>query len=119
MRNLKWRKKEFFKNIILNISENNVLRTLKNWKIKEVSEDAFDKKTLENIKNKFFPLIRIVWSFLWKNSMNDFWRDSFFFWRIFEMEKDKKVEIKYKTEEYKHLIYKKIVRKKFYEIKKN
>lgn len=115
---LEKKEKDFFKNIIKNISKNNSLKVLKYWKIKEIWIDFFDEKILKIAKNDFEHWIKFLWNCILKLNNYKIWED-FISFRISELKKEKKLIFDHKIEEYKHFHYKKMIKENFYYIKKN
>lgn len=91
-------KYNFYREKILQISENSVLRILENNEIKEIPEDFFDEKIFEIIKNrkKYPTLVSCVASVFCADFRPIDWGDSVVLWRIYEIAKAGKIEIFFK-----------------------
>lgn len=115
--NLSEKEEKFFKNLLFEVPENNILRILKNKKIIEINDDFLEEKIFKIIK-KEKKVISILWDFLAKYHEKDFWNE-FIFSYIFEKlinsqkiileEKSKKWEYENKKMEKKYFIIKKVL----------
>ncbi len=92
---LKEVRKNYFKNFFKNISQNEILHTWKDWELKTLPIDFFDKQIIQKyLSKKWEPLLKIMWDFLCNFKYRDLAFDSFIQNRLFELSKKWLIETK-------------------------